>query len=43
MSEAEATTATITKVRTEQVFFKTDNGLDTWQAPSNLCKLIQDE
>jgi hypothetical protein len=34
--EAEAKTATVTKVRTRQVFFVTDNGVETWRAPNNL-------
>ena len=38
-SEAEAKTATVTQVRTEQIFFVTDNGVKTWRAPNNLRKL----
>ena len=37
-SEAEARVATVTKVRTTQIFFVTDNGVETWRAPNNLKK-----
>jgi hypothetical protein len=42
-SEAEAKTATVTKVREGQIFFLTDNGVSTWRAPNNLKKLQQHE
>ena len=38
-SEAEARLATVTVVRPEQVFFTTDNGINTWRAPNNLRRL----
>ena len=38
-SEAEAKLATVTTVREEQVFFVTDNGINTWRAPNNLRRL----
>ena len=34
-SEAEAKTATVTEVRATQVFFVTNNGIETWRAPNN--------
>ena len=34
--EAEAKTATVTEVGAQQVFFVTDNGVETWRAPNNL-------
>ena len=42
-SEAEAKTATVTKVREGQIFFLTDNGVSTWRAPNNLKELQQHE
>jgi hypothetical protein len=42
-SEAQAKTATVTKVRAGQIFFRTDNGVSTWRAPNNLRKIQQDE
>ena len=42
-SEAEAKKATITAVRTRQIFFTTDNGVETWRAPNNLRKLPDHE
>lgn len=37
--EEEARKAIVTEVRPQQVFFTTDNGIDTWRAPNNLRKL----
>jgi hypothetical protein len=42
--EKEAKTATVTEVLTKgttvQVHFVTDNGVQTWRAPNNVCLLI---
>ena len=38
-SEAQALTATVTVVRSDQVFFVTDNGVSTWRAPNNIRRL----
>jgi hypothetical protein len=42
-SEADAKNATVTEVRTEQIFFTTDNGVETWRAPNNLQNLSHHE
>jgi hypothetical protein len=42
-SEAEAKTATVTRVRATQAFFTTDNGVETWRAPNNLRRIRHDE
>jgi hypothetical protein len=38
-SEAEARLGTVTGVRERQIFFTTDNGIETWRAPNNLRNL----
>ena len=38
-SESSARLATVTQVRATQIFFTTDNGVETWRAPNNLRKL----
>ncbi len=38
-SEEDARNATVTEVRDRQIFFITDNGIETWRAPNNLRKL----
>jgi len=38
-SESDARLATVTEVRPTQIFFTTDNGVETWRAPNNLRNL----
>lgn len=38
-SEARARLGTVTEVRAKQIFFTTDNGVETWRAPNNLRKV----
>ncbi len=38
-NEGEARNATVTEVRPTQIFFVTDNGVETWRAPNNLRKI----
>lgn len=42
-NETEARQATVTEVRPTQIFFTTDNGVETWRAPNNLRKLLNHE
>ena len=39
--KSEYRTARVTKISTRQIFVLTDNGIDTWRAPSNLRKITK--
>jgi hypothetical protein len=38
-TEERERTATVTRVRTDQIHFITDNGVETWRAPNNVRKI----